>query len=67
LRLRIVTVKIEESVLEAVELLAKKEGVSRSEVIRRAVMKYLKEKRPQDLPTASQEHEIPYRVVRIEV
>jgi len=42
--LRVVSVKLDEAVLEEVEAIAREEGVSRSEVIRRAVSKYLREK-----------------------
>jgi len=65
--LRVVSIKLEESVLEEVEAIAREEGVSRSEVIRRAVSKYLRERRPQGQPTAGRWQRTPYKVVRIEV
>jgi len=68
--LRVVTVKLEESVLEEVETIAREEGVSRSEVIRKALMKYLRERRPQGQLITGQGQGAPYtpyRVVKIEV
>ncbi len=39
--MRIVTFKVEESVLKEIDELARFEGVSRSEIIREALMNYL--------------------------
>jgi len=68
--LRVISLKLDEAVLEEVEAIAREEGVSRSEVIRRAVSKYLRERRPQGQLITGQGQGAPYtpyRVVKIEV
>ncbi len=43
--MRVVTFKVEESLLEAIDELARARGVSRSEVIREALLRYVSGKR----------------------
>jgi len=42
-RLKVISIKIDESLLNAVDTVAKNTGISRSEIIRRALIKYLEE------------------------
>jgi len=39
--MRVITIKIDEELLERIDLSARKYGISRSELIRRAVIRYL--------------------------
>ena len=44
--MRVVTVKVEEDMLEELDLLAKEEGVRRSELIREAIRRWLERNCP---------------------
>ena len=42
-RLRTVTVKVPEELIELIEELAKRRGATKSEIVRRAIIRYLEE------------------------
>jgi metal-responsive CopG/Arc/MetJ family transcriptional regulator len=42
-RLKVISIKIDETLLNALDAAAKNTGVSRSEIIRRALVRYLEE------------------------
>ena len=53
---RVVTLKVDEALLEQVDEAARLLGWSRSELIRRAVMKYIKEHVPEALVALQRRH-----------
>lgn len=42
-RLKVISIKVDESLLNVLDTVARNAGVSRSEIIRRALVKYLEE------------------------